>query len=364
MDHNIRVMVVDDTVTYRKIVTDVLTSMPGIEVVGTAPNGKIALAKIEQLRPDVLTLDLEMPEMDGLDVLRHLKQSDRQVGAIVLSGASKHGANATLAALDLGAFDFVPKPAGGNAEENTKILARDLRPRIEAFARKMRVADLLHGSIAKAQSDANDVAQRMQRITNGGPTEVVAVGISTGGPQALNQMLPKLPADLSAPVLIVQHMPPVFTKSLADHLNKLCALTVSEAVDGQPVVPGHILIAPGGKHMKVVRDTMATTVQLTHDPHENSCRPSVDYLFRSVARVYGASAVGVIMTGMGNDGALGCRQMKQRGAAIIAQDEASCVVFGMPREPIDEGIVDVVAPLDEIAEQVDRLVRRGVVSCR
>ncbi len=374
MEENIRVLVVDDTVTYRKIVSDVLAGMPGIEVVGTAANGKIALSKIEQLGPDVLTLDLEMPEMDGLELLRHLKQSGSDVGAIVLSGSSKQGAKATMDALELGAFDFVAKPAGGSTEENARMLQQELRPKIEAFARARRVHKILRGheppSIAAVTAppcaDENDVASRMRRIVSGvtGQPEVVAVGISTGGPQALSQMLPQLPADLPVPVLIVQHMPPLFTKSLADDLGKRCPLTVSEAVDGQQVTPGHVLIAPGGKQMKVVKEEGKAIIRITDDPPENSCRPSADYLFRSVARAHGPNALGVIMTGMGNDGAQGCRQMKQRGATIIAQDEASCVVFGMPREPIEEGIVDVVASLDEIAPEIVRLVRQGVAVCK
>jgi two-component system chemotaxis response regulator CheB len=173
-------------------------------------------------------------------------------------------------------------------------------------------------------------------------------------------MLPQLPADLAAPVLIVQHMPAYFTASLANDLDRFCGLKVSEAFDGQPVMPGHALIAPGGKQMKVVKKGTGTQVRITDDPPENSCCPSVDYLFRSVTRVYGRNAVGVIMTGMGNDGTLGCQQMKQRGAAIIAQDEASCVVFGMPRQPIEAGIVDVVAPLSEIANEISSRVREQI----
>jgi two-component system, chemotaxis family, protein-glutamate methylesterase/glutaminase len=374
MEDKVRVLVVDDTVTYRKIVRDMLAAVPGIEVVGTAANGKIALAKIEQLHPDVLTLDLEMPEMDGLEVLQHLQQSGSDVGAIMLSGSSKQGANATMAALELGAFDFVAKPVGGNAEENIRMLQQELRPRIEAFARKRRVHEILHGHgppppaamPAPLATDENDVVRRMSRIANtgSGHVDVVAVGISTGGPQALNHMLPQLPADLPVPVLIVQHMPPVFTKSLAEDLDKRCSLSVSEAVDGQPVMPGHVLIAPGGKQMKVVKEEEQATIRITDDPPENSCRPSVDYLFRSLMRTYGPNAVGVIMTGMGNDGAQGCRQMKQRGATIIAQDEATCVVFGMPREPIEEGIADVVAPLNGIAKEIVRSMGKGVAACK
>ncbi len=388
-EDNIRVLVVDDTVTYRKIVSDVLATIPGIEVVGTAANGKIALTKIDQLRPDMMTLDMEMPDMDGLDVLRQLKQTGSDVGALILSGSSVHDAETTVLALELGAFDFVTKPVGAAPDENVRILREKLRPKIEAFARTSHVRRILRGHEPEQEgtgpicakhalgrsgklaascppsTNENDVARRMRRIvdTGAGRAEVIAVGISTGGPQALNGMLPQLPADLPVPVLIVQHMPPVFTKSLADDLNRHCALTVSEAVDGQSVLPSHVLIAPGGKQMKVIREGALSTISITDDPPENSCRPSVDYLFRSVARAYGPNAVGVIMTGMGNDGAQGCRQMKQRGAAIIAQDEASCVVYGMPRRPIEEDIADVVAPLGRIAEEITRLVGKGVALC-
>ncbi len=368
---NIRVLVVDDTVTYRKIVSEVLTTLPGVEVVGTAANGRIALDKIERLKPHVLTLDLEMPVMGGLAVLRHLKESGSEVEAIVLSGSNERGAKKTIAALELGAFDFVAKPVGGDAAKNFKKLRQELRPRIEAFARTWQIHNILHGHgpprplamPAPPTTDEHGVPPRMHRLSSSGSSriELVAVGISTGGPQALHQFLPQLPADLPVPVLVVQHMPPLFTKSLAEGLNKQCSLTVSEAIDGQAVLPGHVLIAPGGIQMKVVKgDGGQATIRLREDPPESYCRPSVDYLFRSVTRAYGPHAVGVIMTGMGKDGALGCRQMKQRGATIIAQDEASCVVFGMPSHPIQDGIVDVVAPLDEIAGEIVRRVARGV----
>ena len=194
------------------------------------------------------------------------------------------------------------------------------------------------------------------QIPSGRP-EIIVVGISTGGPQALMKMLPQLPSDLPIPVLIVQHMPPVFTRSLAEDLDKRCPLNVSEAADGQALLPGNIVFAPGGKQMKVVKETALAEVRITDDDPESNCRPSVDYLFRSVARAYGPNAIGVIMTGMGNDGSRGCRQMKQRGATIIAQDEASCVVFGMPRESIEEGVADMILPLDQIAERITKLVR-------
>jgi two-component system chemotaxis response regulator CheB len=368
-DDNLRVLVVDDTVTYRKIVSDLLAATPGVEVIGAAPNGKIALEKIERLRPDVVTLDLEMPEMDGLEVMRRLTAAGSEVGVIVLSGATSYGANTTVAALNAGAFDFVKKPDFADSRQNVAALEKALRSRIDAFSRKRQVQRILKEPAARpkvvSSPVASDVASRMSRIADQEktPPEVVAIGISTGGPQSLNQMLPRLPGDLPAPVLIVQHMPPVFTKSLADDLDRRCALSVREAADGHFAKPGEVLIAPGGRQMKIVRKRGELMICITDDPPENSCRPSVDYLFRSVARNCGAAAVGVIMTGMGNDGSLGCRQMKQRGAAIIAQDEASCVVFGMPREPIEQGVADAVVPLDEIASQIVRLTERGGVAC-
>ena len=372
-ENTIRVLVVDDTAIYRKVVSNVLVDAPGIEVVGTAPNGKIALRKIEQLKPDILTLDLEMPEMDGLEVLRRLKEQNSSVGAIMLSAFTSDGADTTVKALKLGAFDFVLKPTSGSIEESIAILKRELCPKIEAFAHTRCVRNILSGkkplSAASvrttAASDTNppDIVRRMTGIATGsaGKPEVVVLGISTGGPQSLAQMLPKLPADLPVPVLIVQHMPPMFTKSLADDLNKKCALSVSEARNGQLVEPGHIIIAPGGKQMKVRKLREDIIICVTDDPPENSCKPAVDYLFRSVAHTFGGRALGVIMTGMGNDGSLGCRLLKRNGAPIILQDEATCVVYGMPKQPADEGLADVIAPLDRIADEITRLVGGGVL---
>jgi two-component system, chemotaxis family, protein-glutamate methylesterase/glutaminase len=369
----IRVLIVDDTVTYRKIVGDVLSDIPGVEVVGVAANGKIALQKIEQLRPDLLTLDLEMPEMDGLEVLRHLKHTGSDVRAIMLSGATAEGADSTMKALKLGAFDFVLKPTGGTAEKNAELLRHELSLKIQAFALSKQVHTILHKPgpnpphtlTAPPPTKENGLVTHPRRpfeISTGRP-EVVALGISTGGPASLIHMLPMLPASLGVPMLIVQHMPPMFTKSLADDLNHRCALTVSEACDGQSVSPGHVLIAPGGQQMKVEKAGAHIVVRITDDPPENSCKPSADYLFRSVSKLYGGNAIGVIMTGMGNDGTRGCREMKQRGASIIAQDEATCVIFGMPKGPIDEGLADVVAPLDRIAGEIVRLAERGAIAC-
>ncbi len=360
----IRVLVVDDTVVYRKVITDILTQIPGVEVVGVAANGRIALQKIDQLCPDLLTLDLEMPELDGLGVLRHLQESRRPVGAIMLSAFTTAGADATIAALKLGAFDFVLKPATGSMTESTEALRRELQPKLEAFARSRPVRGALK---TPPQPRPTPVAPPPPRPIMPGPVGrplVVAIGISTGGPQALTAMLPMLPADLAVPVLIVQHMPPKFTRSLAEDLNARCSLSVSEGREGQTVSPGEVVIAPGGSQMRIERSENLPVVRITDDPPENSCRPSVDYLFRSVAHEFGGQAVGVIMTGMGSDGTLGCRLLKRRGATIITQDEATCVVYGMPRAPAEEGLSDIVAPLNRIAPEIVRLVGKGAPVCR
>lgn len=367
-EKRLRVLVVDDTVVYRRIVSEILASLPGVEVVSVAANGRIALQKVEQLRPDLLTLDLEMPEMDGLEVLRQLKAINEPAGAIMLSAFTTKGADATVAALKLGAFDFVLKPSGTDADANLEDLRRELGHKIEAFARARSNRDTAGESAAsrvvpaKKPTSTSDVIRRMSVVAQAAPgkPEVVAVGISTGGPQALSRMLPQLPGDLAAPVLIVQHMPPKFTASLAHDLNSRCQLAVSEAAEGDAVVAGRILIAPGGRQMKLDREEGRMLVRVTDDPPENHCRPAVDYLFRSVAQVCGPNAVGVIMTGMGSDGALGCRLMKRRGAAIVTQDEATCVVYGMPKQPTEEGLADTVAPLENIATEITRLAGRGV----
>jgi two-component system chemotaxis response regulator CheB len=253
-------------------------------------------------------------------------------------------------------------------EANVDHLRRELCAKLAAFARRRSIQHILGGGKdgpnGSAPAAAGPARARSERPSPSGPPQVVALGISTGGPKALTEMVPQLPAGLAVPLLIVQHMPPVFTRSLADDLNRRTPLAVGEAGDGQPIRAGEVWIAPGGRQMKVQRQGEQVVLRITDDPPENSCRPSVDYLFRSVAEVYGGRAVGVIMTGMGNDGSLGCRRLKHGGASIIAQDAATCVVFGMPREPIEKGIADVVAPLDRIAAEISRLTQQGAAPCK
>ena len=342
----VRVLIVDDSALYRKVVRDVLSDAPGVEVLGVAANGRIALRSADSLKPDLITLDLEMPEIDGLGVLRELQRRGSDVGVVVLSGHSQAGAKLTTAALELGAFDFVVKPSGADHAANAARLQRELLPKLAAFARSRR-----------SQSPSLVAATRFPEPGDQ-PPRVVAIGVSTGGPAALATVLPALPGDFSLPIVIVQHMPAVFTRTLAESLNESCSLHVQEAQNGVPVEPGNVYIAPGGKQMKVVRPNSRTTLRVTDDPPENNCRPAVDYLFRSVAELYGTQSLAVVLTGMGDDGTEGCRLLKSRGARIIAQDAASCVVFGMPRSVIQAGLANVVSPLDEVATTIRQLVER------
>ncbi|MBI9017174.1 MAG: chemotaxis response regulator protein-glutamate methylesterase [Phycisphaerae bacterium] len=371
IDKKVKILVVDDTVTYRKIISDILNKVDGFEVVGTAANGKIALDKLDHLRPDVITLDLEMPVMDGLEVLQELKKRKSSIGAIMLSAFTTKGADTTVKALDLGAFDFVVKPSAGNIEENEKLLLNQLCPKIDAFIRTNSVKCILAGKNRQEVDQKTKITaepvipkQKILRADPGVTREVVVLGISTGGPQSLSKMLPELSGDFPVPILIVQHMPPMFTKSLANDLNKKCQLNVCEASHGQRILPGNIYIAPGGKQMKVIKKLDGKVIEINNDPPENSCKPAVDYLFRSVAHVYGQHALGVIMTGMGNDGTMGCRLLKRQGAMIIVQDQASCVVYGMPKLPTEEGLADTISSLDHMSMEITNSIKRGMALCR
>jgi two-component system chemotaxis response regulator CheB len=358
---NLRVLVVDDTIMYRKVVGDILAEMPGVEVVGTANNGKIALTRIASLRPNLITLDVEMPVMDGLETLQEIQKSYPDVGVIMLSSWTKRGSDITMKALELGAFDFIPKPDADAMLANVQLLKGALLPRIKAFAKRLELKTLLRkgarptGAAAPAAPRPAPAASAPSRRT--GKSKAVAIGISTGGPNALTKMLPQLPR-LGVPVFIVQHMPPVFTKSLAESLDAKCQYEVREAEHNETVRPDVIYIAPGGRHMRVASGSGgAKIIQITDDPPENNCKPAVDYLFRSVAREYGALATGVIMTGMGGDGTLGLRVLKSFGAVTVGQDEETCVVYGMPKTAAEAGVVDVVAPLQSIASEIVRTVR-------
>ena len=369
----LRVLVVDDTIVYRSCVSDILNEIPEVELVGVAHNGQIALAKVASLAPDLLTLDIEMPVMNGLEVLAQLRKHHPQVGAIMLSTLTSDGSDMTMKALELGAFDFILKPQAGSLHENKRRIKEKLQPLLIAYGRS-RFAAKLGGTpafskpirpaprpVATTTASAKTAVTGQAAFSGGKrqPSEIVTIGISTGGPNALGQMLPMLPGNLGVPVLIVQHMPPVFTKSLAASLDKKCALTIKEAEEGETIKANIVYIAPGGKQMKLVADAGGThrRIRITNDPPENSCRPSADYMFRSIADYYVGRTTAVIMTGMGSDGTKGLEILKNKGAYVIAQDEATCVIFGMPKAPIDGGLVDCIAPLEKIANEIVKTLR-------
>ena len=365
-DLPLKVLVVDDALLYRTIISEVLSELPGIEVVGTAGNGKIATYRISSLNPDILTLDIEMPLMNGLEVLEWIRENAPDVGAIVLSSFTKEGGKMTVKALNLGAFDFIQKTDANTMAENKKALKDAIGPMLKTFSRRKEVREILKGKALLSKTEPEDKvlrnlagAVRRMKVISGHNSAIIGIGISTGGPEALSRMLPQIPGNLNVPILIVQHMPAAFTQTIASNLNDKCAIEVKAAVDGEPIIPNTALFAPGGKQMKVEKcaDGKTFIVRVTDDRPENNCKPSADYLFRSIARCYGKRATGVIMTGMGYDGTLGLKLMKRNGAAIIAQNEETCTVFGMPKEPIEAGIVDVIAPLDKIAEEICRTVR-------
>ncbi len=367
----LRVLVVDDTIVYRKAVTGILEQLPDVKVVGVAHNGNIAMTKIKLLKPDILTLDIEMPQMNGIEVLQELQKNHPDVGAIMLSTLTSEGSALALKALELGAFDFIAKPEGANVEANLARIKTLLAPMLKAYAQHKRdIAGPVpvrpsHPAVRPAARKAGPVIKKAGTSTASSrrKSEIVVIGISTGGPNALGQMLPQLPGDLNVPVLIVQHMPPVFTRSLAESLDKKCALTVKEAEDGENILANTVYIAPGGRQMKITAETddpHHNKIKLTDDPPENSCRPSADYLFRSVADHHADRATAVIMTGMGSDGTSGLGILKKRSAYIIGQDRQSCVVYGMPRAPAELGYLDTVLPLHKIADEIVRSVRSAI----
>jgi len=357
----LRVLVVDDTAIFRRVVSDAFTALPDVQVVGVATNGRNALARIEELKPDLVSLDIEMPEMDGVQVLEALKASSSDVGVLVLSALTRRGGELTVKALNLGAFDFITKPGGGNPEENRAFLAGELGPRIKAFARKREIQKLLRSVPQGAQPRLAPPKAEPRPVPAASPLlpalkpELVLIGVSTGGPTALAQVLSRLPANFPLPILIVQHMPPLFTASLAASLDARSPMAVKEGRDGELALAGTVYLAPGGCHMKIQAEANGEKrIRITDDPPENHCKPSVDALFRSAAHAFPGKCTAVILTGMGCDGTLGCRLLKRHGGTIIAQDEASCVVFGMPKEAIKLGAVDRIVSLAQIPELISR----------
>jgi two-component system chemotaxis response regulator CheB len=361
----IRVLVVDDSVVIRRLVTGVLEGDPCIEVVGTAVDGAAALRALDRLKPDLVTLDVEMPVMDGLATLREMRKVAPRLPVIMFSTLTERGASTTLDALSHGASDYVTKPSNVGSMEAGMAAVRDqLVPKIKALVPRpgMTEPHLGHATRgAGAQASlgplvhlppAGDLPEAgLERV------DLVAIGVSTGGPNALENTIPRLPATFPVPIVIVQHMPPMFTGLLAERLDARSPLQVLEGTDGLDLVPGRVVIAPGGLHMEVTRPRPGTlAVTLNERPPENSCRPSVDVLFRSVASTLGPRSLGLVMTGMGRDGFDGARHLRQIGAAVLAQDEATSVVWGMPGYVTRGGLADDVLPLDQIPAELQRRV--------
>jgi two-component system chemotaxis response regulator CheB len=353
-----RILVVDDSALYRQSIHNVLRDMADASVVGTAKNGVEALEKIEQLEPDLLTLDVQMPDMDGIQVLREIKRRRLRPKAIMVSSFTYEGAQATTDALLEGAFDFILKPSSRDVQANRQQLRDALEQRISAFRESSgRPPRTPRGSLARHPIQPDVVAEAAPAPT--APCQAVIIGSSTGGPEALKVVLPKLPRELTAPVLVVQHMPAQYTRSLAARLDEICELEVVEAVDQAEAVAGKVIIAAGGRQMKLERRGASLLVRVNHDPAENGVRPSVDYLVRSASEVLGGNALVVIMTGMGRDGLAGCRQLKQVHGYVFAQCQDDCVVYGMPKAVIDDGLVDRALPLGKIAPAIVRHLARS-----
>ncbi|CAM3176572.1 chemotaxis response regulator protein-glutamate methylesterase [Nocardioides dubius] len=349
----IRVLVVDDSVVIRKLVSDLLAADPDIEVVGTAVNGRAALQKVAALKPDLVTMDIEMPEVDGIEAVRQLRASGNRVPVIMFSTLTERGASATFDALAAGASDYVPKPANvGSVGRSIEQVREALIPRIKSLVprRASRPATLGAVPVAKPAISKRAAAPRPP-----GGYRLLAIGSSTGGPEALGNLLGRLPA-LSVPIAVVQHMPPVFTQQFAGRLDRLLGVEVTEATDGQVLRPGTVCIAPGDYHLEVVAEGRQLVARLNQQPPENFCRPAVDVLFRSGARVAGNGVLGVVLTGMGSDGCRGARDIVDRGGSVVVQDEASSVVWGMPGAVATAGLAEEILSLRDLATEISRRI--------
>jgi len=336
-----RVLVVDDSVVARQLVARAVSRGAGLELAGVAASGRSALESLPSTRPDVVVLDLEMPGMDGFETLAAIRSIHPALPVVIFSHHTPQGAAATFRAMALGATAYALKPTSATGADGA--IRDDLLPLLRAVG---RVA--VPSTCGPARVRSEPAGSRAARVS------IVVVGVSTGGPNALTQVLGALPADLAVPLMVVQHMPPVFTARLADRLDTAGPLRVAEAVDGAPLVAGTVLLAPGGRHLAIgSRD--GRRVAVVHDgPSENSCRPAVDVLFRSAAEMYGADVLAVVLTGMGQDGLLGSRAVCAAGGTVLAQDPTTAVVGSMPRSVVDAGLAYAVVPLEEIAAEVAR----------
>lgn len=355
MDRKISVVVIDDSAFMRKSLSLMLESDPDIKVVSTAKNGQEGYDVVKNLKPDIVTLDIEMPVMDGLTALKKI-MTDCPTSVIMVSSLTTEGAEATIKALELGAVDFIPKEMSYVNINITKI-KEDLISKVKEIVKQKQLSERLKRlrSLTKT-SQAPAAVATQQELPRAG-YRAVALGISTGGPLSLQKVLPMLSDKIRVPIFIVQHMPPKFTKSLADRLNSMCGLNVKEAENGETVQEGFIYIAPGGFHMKLKKLSLASAViEITPEPNNTLHRPSVDVMINSVVDYYGKSTLGVIMTGMGKDGLEAIKNLKSLGGHCLAQDEQTCVVYGMPKAIVENGLADSVLPLEKIPEMINKVL--------
>jgi len=363
MDTKIKVLIVDDSVVFRHAVENALADEENICIVGSVRNGAKAIEFLQTHNADIITLDVEMPEMDGIETLEKIQSLSRQgawkksPGIIMISAHTSHGTETTIRALQKGAFDFVEKPQGRSEAESVALLKKQLVPKILCFLSG-------HVPVHTLRTPPPFTQPLVSRLQKNAKTrsgiEAVVIGVSTGGPKALHEFLPDLCEKISIPILIVQHMPEMFTRSLAESLDKKCNFTVIEASEGDRVESNHVYIAPGGRHMSVrKKHTDTSVISISHGPPENGCRPSVDVLFRSAANVYAQNLIACILTGMGKDGAHSLRGIKRQGGYVIAQDEKSSVVWGMPGAAVETGFVDVVKPLNAISDTIAFTVKEN-----
>jgi two-component system chemotaxis response regulator CheB len=376
MPDPVSVLVVDDSALMRNLVSKIIEATPGLKVADKAMNGLFALQKIPRCDPDVIVLDLEMPEMNGIEFLKERKRLGLDIPVIVLSAVAKEGAEITIEALSLGASDFVTKPSG-SVSSDIHTVAGELSRLLLAYGsqRQRRKGKIPHRYAFEAPERmfepapvledraAERDAERLRReapkpLRQPGPIEVIAIGISTGGPNALREVFAKIDADIPQPILVVQHMPPGFTEEFAKSLDRICPLDVKEAADGDILREGRVLIAPGDRHIVVEKRPLGMVARLSEAPPENGHRPSADVLFGSVARLYGNRAMGVIMTGMGKDGARELGSIYREGGLTLGQDEASCVVYGMPKVAFELGHVSQQVGLADMAAVVSRLAKQ------
>jgi two-component system chemotaxis response regulator CheB len=355
----IRVLLVDDSTIARRLIGAALAKEPGIELAGTAASGAIALAKIPQMAPDAVVCDVEMPGLDGIATVKKIREIDPMLPVVMFSSLTERGATITLDALAAGANDYALKPSTERGETLETVVKQTLVPKIVAVVGARRASGTPPAKMP--------VAPRIDAVARPAPVaytgarlqpEIVVVASSTGGPNALAEVLPTLPGDLPVPVLVVQHMPPVFTRCLAERLDGKSNLRILESAGGERIAAGKIYIAPGGRHLEVCREGDFVTTVLTDAEPENSCRPAADVLFRAAARTYGSAVLGVVLTGMGEDGLKGARAIVEAGGRVIVQSGPTCVVWGMPKAVEEAGLAEYVAPLSEIATAIAQRVAR------